>query len=62
MSMAVFLTQAILISLSGALSPGPMTAVTIDRRFRRWAFGTCGALLIVFGAKFARDGIIMLSQ
>ncbi|HPA71608.1 MAG TPA: LysE family transporter [Spirochaetota bacterium] len=31
MSMAVFLAQAILISLSGALSPGPMTAVTIGK-------------------------------
>lgn len=30
------------------------------RRFQQWAFGICGALLIVFGAKFAWDGIILL--
>lgn len=31
MSVAMFLAQAVFISLSGALSPGPMTAVTIGK-------------------------------
>lgn len=37
--LAVFLTSALLISLSGVLSPGPMTAAVIGRGGRSWSAG-----------------------